>query len=148
MCILTRRLAFLLRSSMQFAHSFVVQLLFFFVLKPFLSYFINKRKKLICFHFQHTIKFLWRFTKLVSAKEVVRRSFFSFVLVHNKQVMGLLNISHRNDCKRLIKIHSFFVNSEVRNVEICTYFLENTKKKKKRKWLFRGNGMTLTIFPP
>ena len=70
---------------------------------------------------------------------------FPSFLVHNKQVMGLFKHFSPKWGERLIKIHSFFVNSEVRNVEICTYFLERAKKK---KCLFRGNGMTLTISPP
>ena len=79
-------------------------------------------------------------------KLIIVLSFFSLRFLYTiSKLWGFLNISHLNDCKRLIKIHSFFVNSEVRNVEICTYFLERAKKK---KCLFRGNGMTLTIFPP
>ena len=53
---------------------------------------------------------------------------FPSFLVHNKQVMGLFKHFSPKWGKRLIKIHSFFVNSEVRNVEICTYFLESAKK--------------------
>ena len=57
------------------------------------------------------------------------RSFFSLRFLYTiSKLWEFLNISHLSDCKRLIKIHSFFVNSEVRNVEICTYFLESAKK--------------------
>ena len=60
---------------------------------------------------------------------------FPSFLVHNKQVMGLFKHFSPKWGERLIKIHSFFVNSEVRNVEICTYFLESAKKMPVyRKW--------------
>ena len=87
------------------------------------------------------------YSELSSLKYTVGKTYhypkflFPSFLVHNKQVMGLLNISHLNDSKRLIKILSFFVNFEVRNVKICTNFLESGKKCP-----FRGNGITLTIF--
>ena len=31
---------------------------------------VTKEKNLICFHLQHTIKFIWRFTKLVSSNDL------------------------------------------------------------------------------
>ena len=117
-CLLTRRLAFLLRSSMQFAHSFVVQLPFMF--KPFLSYFFNKSEKANLFPlFQHTINYKllwWRFTKLVSAKEVVGRN-YSFVNRHMNLIV----------CWKWKQIRYFFLLFFWTNVKYNT-FMPSTNK--------------------
>lgn len=69
-------------------------------------------------------------------KLIIVLSFFSLRFLYTiSKLWGFLNISHLNDCKRLIKIQSFFATFEVRNVEICTYFLESAKKMAVyRKW--------------
>ena len=75
---------------------------------------------------------LWRalfFKNTLLVKLIIVLSFFSLRFLYTiSKLWDFWNISHLNDSNRLIKINSFFVNSEVRNVEIWTYFPESGKK--------------------